>query len=147
MKFATRQLPPVSIQLAPMIDILLLLLSFFIISWQFSKSETELNVSVPTAQEGAEPKQMRGEIIINVLADGVIRVEGLTVDKPQLLDKLSKIAKQYPNQPVRIRGDGNVAYQRIVEIIDTCQKAGIWNISFATQRPAAAGAAPPVTPE
>lgn len=130
-----------------MIDILLLLLSFFIISWQFSKSETELNVSVPTAQEGAEPKQMRGEIIINVLADGAIRVEGLAVDKPQLLDKLSKIAKQYPNQPVRIRGDGNVAYQRIVEIIDTCQKAGIWNISFATQRPAAAGAAPPVTPE
>ena len=74
MKFVTRQPPPVSIQLAPMIDILLLLLSFFIISWQFNKSETELNVSVPTAQEGAEPKQMRGEIIINVLADGVIRV-------------------------------------------------------------------------
>lgn len=142
MKFATRHLPPVSIQLAPMIDILLLLLSFFIISYQFSKSETELNVSVPTAQEGAEPKQMRGEIIINILADGVIRVEGSTVDKIQLFEKLSKIAKQYENQPVRIRGDGNVAYQRIVEIIDICQKAGIWNISFATQRPAADGVAP-----
>ncbi|MES2658719.1 MAG: biopolymer transporter ExbD [Verrucomicrobiota bacterium] len=135
MKFQTRQPPPVSLQLAPMIDILLLLLSFFIISWQFNKAETELNVSVPTAQEGAEPKQMRGEIIINVLADGVIRVEGQTMDKAQLLEKLSRIAKQYPNQPVRIRGDGNVAYQRIVEVIDTCQKAGVWNISFATQRP------------
>ena len=31
--------------------------------------------------------------------------------------------------------DGAVTYQRIVEVIDTCQKAGIWNISFATQRP------------
>jgi len=122
-------------QLAPMIDILLLLLSFFIISWQFSKSETELNVSVPTAQEGAEPERVRGEIIINVLADGVIRVEGLAVDRPQLFTKLSAIAKQFQNQPVRIRGDGGVAYQRIVEVIDTCQKAGIWNISFATQRP------------
>lgn len=118
-----------------MIDILLLLLCFFIISWQFSKSETELNVSVPTAQEGAEPERVRGEIIINVLADGGIKVEGLAVDRQQLFDKLSAIAKQYQNQPVRIRGDGNVAYQRIVEIIDTCQKAGIWNISFATQRP------------
>ena len=78
---------------------------------------------------------MRGEIIINVLADGVIRVEGLAVDRQQLFDKLSAIAKQYENQPVRIRGDGGVAYQRIVEVIDTCQKAGIWNISFATQRP------------
>ncbi len=122
-------------QLAPMIDILLLLLSFFIISWQFSKSETELNVSVPTAQEGAEPERVRGEIIINVLADGVIRVEGLAVDRSQLFAKLSAIAKQFQNQPVRIRGDGGVAYQRIVEVIDTCQKAGIWNISFATQRP------------
>ena len=135
MKFTNRMPPAIAIQLAPMIDILLLLLSFFIISWQFTKSETELNVSVPTAQEGAEPERVRGEIIINVLATGVIRVEGLAVDRQQLFDKLSAIAKQYPNQPVRIRGDGSVAYQRIVEIIDTCQKAGIWNISFATQLP------------
>ncbi len=135
MKFSNRMPPAIAIQLAPMIDILLLLLSFFIISWQFTKSETELNVAVPTAQEGAEPERVRGEIIINVLATGVIRVEGLAVDRQQLFDKLSAIAKQYPNQPVRIRGDGSVAYQRIVEIIDTCQKAGIWNISFATQLP------------
>jgi len=135
MKFSSRQAPPVSIQLAPMIDILLLLLCFFITSWQYTKSETELNVSVPTAKEGAEPERSRGEIIINVLADGGIRVEGLSVDRQQLFEKLSAIAKQYKNQPVRIRGDGGVAYQRIVEIIDTCQGAGIWNISFATQRP------------
>lgn len=135
MKFSSRMPPAIAIQLAPMIDILLLLLSFFLISWQFSKSETELNVSVPTAQEGAESKQMRGEIIINVFADGGIKVEGLNVNRDQLFDKLSAIARQYPSQPVRLRGDGNVVYQRIVEIIDTCQKAGIWNISFATQLP------------
>jgi biopolymer transport protein ExbD len=135
MKFSRHQPPAITMQLAPMIDILLLLLSFFIISWQFSRSETELNVSVPTAQEGAEPEQQRGEIIINVLPDGTIRVEGGTVDLTQLHSKLAAIAKQYKNQPVRIRGDGKVPYQRIVEVIDTCQKAGVWNISFATQRP------------
>ena len=135
MKFTNRQPPPIAMQLAPMIDILLLLLSFFIISYQFSRSETELKVSVPTAQEGAESERQRGEIIINVLTDGTLRVEGATVDLIQLHDKLSAISKQYKNQPVRIRGDGKVAYQRIVEVIDTCQKAGIWNISFATQRP------------
>lgn len=138
MKFTNRQPPPIAMQLAPMIDILLLLLSFFIISYQFTRSETELKVSVPTAQEGAEPERQRGEIIINVLPDGTLRVEGATVDLIQLHDKLSAIAKQFKNQPVRIRGDGKVAYQRIVEVIDTCQKAGIWNISFATQRPAPA---------
>jgi biopolymer transport protein ExbD len=135
MKFTTRQPPPISLQLAPMIDIVLLLLCFFITSWQYSKSETELNVSVPTAQEGADPDRQRGEIIINILPDSTIRVEGITVDLEQLRGKLTPIAKQYPNQPVRIRGDGDVPYQRIVEVIDTCQKSGIWNISFATQRP------------
>jgi biopolymer transport protein ExbD len=139
MKFASRQPPPIAMQLAPMIDILLLLLSFFIISWQFSRSETELNVSVPTAQEGAEPDRQRGEIIINVLPDGTVRVEGLEVDLTQLHTKLSAISRQFKNQPVRIRGDGKVAYQRIVEVIDTCQKAGIWNISFATQSPKTEG--------
>lgn len=120
-----------------MIDIVFLLLIFFIVTWQFSRSETELNVSVPTAEEGAELSRPKGEIIINVLADGAIRVEGATVDLSQLLDKLAAIARQFENQPVRIRGDGSVDYQRIVEVIDTCQKAGIWNISFATQRPEA----------
>ena len=135
MKFSSRQPEPAAMQLAPMIDIVFLLLIFFIVTWQFSRSETELSVSVPTAEEGAEPERQRGEIIINVLADNSIRVEGSNVDLAQLHDKLAKIAREFENQPVRIRGDGKVAYQRIVEVIDTCQKAGIWNISFATQRP------------
>ena len=135
MKFTSRQPPPIALQLAPMIDILLLLLSFFIISYQFTRSETELNVAVPTAQEGADPERQRGEIIINILADGTIRVEGISVDLVKLSQKLAPIAVQFKNQPVRIRGDGEVPYQRIVEVIDTCQKSGIWNISFATQRP------------
>lgn len=122
-------------QLAPMIDILFLLLAFFITSWQFTQSETELNIAVPTAQEGADPQRSRGEIIINVSPEGIIKVEGVTLDINQLESKLAAIAKLYENQPVRIRGDGKVPYQRIVEVIDTCQKAGIWNISFATQRP------------
>ena len=138
MKFSSRQPEPAGMQLAPMIDIVFLLLIFFIVTWQFSRSETELNVSVPTAEEGSELTRPKGEIIINVLADGTIRVEGLTVDLPQLNEKLAAIARQFENQPVRIRGDGGVAYQRIVEVIDTCQKAGIWNISFATQRPSPA---------
>lgn len=135
MKFSSRQPEPASMQLAPMIDIVFLLLIFFIVTWQYTRSETELSVSVPTAEEGAQKNRVRGEIIINVLADGSLKVEGSMVNLPQLREKLSLVAKQFKNQPVRIRGDGAVDYQRIVEVIDTCQKSGIWNISFATQRP------------
>ncbi|HVJ46464.1 MAG TPA: biopolymer transporter ExbD [Luteolibacter sp.] len=135
MKF-NRHLPaPAPMNLVPMIDVLFLLLAFFIISWQFSQSETELNISIPTAEEGADPKQQRGEIIINILADGSIRVESKTVTLPELEVTLASIVKAWKDQPVRLRGDATVPYQRMVEVIDTCQKAGIWNISFATQRP------------
>lgn len=135
MKFTNRQPETAGMQLAPMIDIVFLLLIFFIVTWQFSRSETELNVSVPTAEEGSELNRPKGEIIINILKDGTLKVEGNEVDMLQLHDKLAAIAERFENQPVRIRGDGEVAYQRIVQVIDTCQKAGIWNISFATQRP------------
>jgi biopolymer transport protein ExbD len=138
MKFSNRDPEPAAMQLAPMIDIVFLLLIFFIVTWQFTRSETELDVSVPTAQEGSELTRPRGEIIINILPDGTIRVDSTTLDLPQLQERLASIAKQFENQPVRIRGDGQVFYQRIVDVINTCQKAGIWNISFATQRPAPA---------
>jgi biopolymer transport protein ExbD len=135
MKFTNRQPEPASMQLAPMIDIVFLLLIFFIVTWQYSRSETDLSVSVPTAEEGVQKKRAPGEIIINVLPDGSIRVEGAQVTLQEMRKKLAEIAKAYPNNPVRIRGDGGVPYQRIVEVIDGCQKAGIWNISFATQKP------------
>ena len=135
MKFSSREPEPATMQLAPMIDIVFLLLTFFIVTWQYTRSETELSVKVPTAEEGVQKNRGPGEIIINVLADGTIRIEGNNVDFAQLREKLTALAKNYENQPVRIRGDGGVSYQRIVEVIDTCQKAKIWNISFATERP------------
>lgn len=134
MKFQTRQLEPAGMQLAPMIDIVFLLLIFFIVTWQFSRSETEMKISVPSSQEGADPKRVLGEIIVNVRATGEVVVEGQMMSQAQLKEKLAAIAAQHKNQPVRLRGDAKCEYQTIVEVIDTCQKAGIWNISFATQR-------------
>jgi biopolymer transport protein ExbD len=134
MKFQKSQLEPAGMQLAPMIDIVFLLLIFFIVTWQFSRSETEMKISVPSSQEGADPKRVLGEIIVNVRASGEVVVEGQVMSQAQLKQKLSAIAKQHQNQPVRLRGDSKAEYQTIVEVIDTCQKAGIWNISFATQR-------------
>jgi biopolymer transport protein ExbD len=139
MKFSSRQPEAASMQLAPMIDIVFLLLIFFIVTWEFTRAETELDVSTPTTEEGAELNRQRREQVINVLADGTIRLEGVTLDLLELEQKLAPIAKLNENQPVRIRGDRETRYQRIVEVIAACRKAGIWNISFATQRPLAEG--------
>ena len=133
MKFQTREPEKAEFQLAPMVDVVFLLLIFFITTMQLTQSERELNVSVPVAEEGADAQQTVGEIIVNVREGGEVVVDQSVMDKSQLFDKLKRIAAVHKNQAIRIRGDGKVEYQKIVEVIDVCQKAGIPNISFATQ--------------
>jgi biopolymer transport protein ExbD len=133
MKFQTREPEKAEFQLAPMVDVVFLLLIFFITTMQLTQSERELNVSVPVAEEGADAQQTVGEIIVNVRETGEVVVDQSVMDKSQLFDKLTRIAAVHKNQAIRIRGDGKVEYQKIVEVIDVCQKAGIPNISFATQ--------------
>jgi len=133
MKFQVKEPDVAVFPLAPMIDVVFLLLIFFIATMQFSQSERELNVSVPVAEEGADAKQTVGEIIVNVREDGGVIVDKAEMTQAQLFAKLTRIAAVHQNQAIRIRGDGKVEYQKIVEIIDVCQKAGIPNISFATQ--------------
>jgi biopolymer transport protein ExbD len=134
MKFRNHKLPPAELQLAPMLDVVFQLLIFFLVSFEFQRTELDMKVSVPSAQEGADSKRALGEIIVNVRQNGEVVVENQTMTQAQLKEKLSSIAKIHENQPIRLRGDAKCEYQTIVEVIDTCQKAGIWNISFATQR-------------
>jgi biopolymer transport protein ExbD len=137
MKFQNREPQPAGMQMAPMIDIVYLLLIYFIVTWQFSREEMDLKIAVPTSEEGADPKRVLGEIVLNVRDDGTVSVWGESKTPEQLGATLAAIREQHENQPVRLRGDATTDFQRIVEVIDICQKAGIWNISFATQRPAA----------
>ena len=118
-----------------MIDIVFLLLIFFIVTWQFSRAELDLKVSVPTSSEGKDSRRALSEIIVNIREDGTLLVNGQALTENQLFTKLSAIARVHENQPVRLRGDGAAAYQQIVRVIDICQRAGIWNLSFATQKP------------
>lgn len=136
MKLSTQQpLGPAPLQLAAMIDIMLVLLMFFILSYQFATEERDLAISVPTVSDGVQHDRQRGEMLINVRTDGTVVVEGGVLTREELSERLTNIARIYKNQPVRLRGDANCPYQTIVEIIDLCQKAGIYNISFAAQKP------------
>jgi biopolymer transport protein ExbD len=136
MKLSTKEpLGPAPLQLAAMIDIMLVLLMFFILSYQFATEERDLAISVPTVSDGVQHDRQRGEMLINVRTDGTVVVEGGVLTREELSERLTNISRIYKNQPVRLRGDANCPYQTIVEIIDLCQKAGIYNISFAAQKP------------
>ena len=136
MNFRERAKPRQSeFQLAPMIDVVFLLLIFFIVTWNFARWETEIDVTVPTAKEGAESRRSIGEIIINVREDGDIVVNRQELSKQQLLTKLERIAELYPDQAIILRGDREASYDMIVRVLDICREANIWNVAFATTKP------------
>ena len=125
------------LQLAPMIDVVFLLLIFFLVTWAFARFETELDVRVPVAKEGADPNRQVGEIIINVKRDGTLVLEGQAISNAAMLERMSSIARHYKDVAVILRGDRQTSYENIVNVLDLCRQAGIWNVAFATDRPEA----------
>ena len=141
MNFRTRLQPePRGFLIAPMVDILLVLLGFFMLTWSFARQERELDVQMPSAGEAKEQRRSVGEVIVNVKADGSLVMNRRTMTPNELLTALSRIAVLYPDQAVVLRGDQRVDYGHIVRTLDLCRKANIWNIAFATASPEASGA-------
>ena len=122
----------VGFQIAPMVDILLVLLVFFIVTWNFALTENELDVKVPTASHAAEGKPFVGQVVVNVRKDGGIVFNRKPIAEKELLEKLKSLAELYPDQAVILRGDEGVSYRFIVGVLDICREANIWNVAFAT---------------
>jgi biopolymer transport protein ExbD len=134
MKFAvdSRSKAP-ALALTSMLDVIFLLLCFFVTISVFSQWESEISIKLPSAQTADQPERLPGEIIVNLAADGTVKVNGATLPLLELKARLAKIAKFYPGQPVIIRADKAVRYDALVKVIDTCRAADIWNFSLATQ--------------
>ena len=123
------------VPLTPMIDVVFLLLCFFVTSQIFAQWETEIDIALPTAATGDMPQRLPGEVIINVLADGTAVVNGQTLDDAALRAMMDRLVQLFPGQPVLLRADKSTAYEHVVRVLDTCRQADIWNILFATLAP------------
>lgn len=136
MNFLARaKMEEVGIPLAPMIDIVFLLLLFFITTSVFARLENEIAITVPTAESSQPNPRQVGELIINLKQDGSIVVNQRQVTLEQLRVLLSRIARQFPDQSVIIRGDSKTDLENAIHILDTCAKSGVWNVSFAALPP------------
>ncbi len=133
MNFRGRQKVEVpSFQIAPMIDIIFLLLCFFISSQIFSQWETEIGIVLPTSTSGDPPDRLPGEIIINIATDGTVVINQNNFADPELRKLLKRVSGLFKGQPVLIRADRITAYEHVIHVLDLCREADIGNISFAT---------------
>lgn len=125
----------VGFQIAPMIDIVFLLLCFFVTSQIFAQWETEIDITLPTAQTGQMPQRLPGEIIVNIQSDGMTVVNGRVLGEEEMASMLDRLADLFPGQPVLLRADKKTEYEHVIRVLDQCRQADIWNISFATGVP------------
>lgn len=136
MNFRARLRPePLGFQLAPMIDIVFLLLCFFMTSQLFAQWETDVPLTLPTARTGEASRRLPGEITLNIMPDGRVIVNAKPYTDAELSAMLTRLVKLYPGQPVVLRADRATPYEQIIRVLDLCRQSDIWNISFATLPP------------
>lgn len=123
------------INLIPFIDILLVVLIFLVLTTTYSKF-TELQVNLPTADAEA-PKQNPKEIVVAVGADGRYAVnrtvlEGTSVEL--IASALQASAPEGQDTVVVISADAAAAHQSVINVMDAARRAGLVQITFATQQ-------------
>jgi biopolymer transport protein ExbD len=139
LKIARDELP--ALNLTPMIDVVLLLVIFFMVGTQFADFESTLDLQVPTvAHAGAltAPPQRR---IVNVDRAGQIFLDGKLTTNQGLRTTLSAARSEYPKLAVLVRGDGRGSFQHVADALSACKSAGVSNLGVSV-RPVEAAEAP-----
>ncbi|OGH04279.1 MAG: hypothetical protein A2600_11050 [Candidatus Lambdaproteobacteria bacterium RIFOXYD1_FULL_56_27] len=130
MRFKERQKPKIGMDLTPLIDVVFLLLIFFIVSTTFVANPGIL-VNLPKAS--ARPVAQKPETIeVTLTQDHRIYLEGQEVAPGQLQDELVALTQGKGTPGLIIRADGAAQHQRVVEIMDAAYKAGVTRLSVAT---------------
>lgn len=119
--------------LTSMLDVIFLLLCFFVTVSVFSQWESEISITLPSAKTAEEPGRLPGEIIVNLDKEGAVRVNGAPLSLAELENRLAKISKFYPGQQVIIRADKETKYDNLVKVVDACRAGNVWNFSLATE--------------
>ncbi len=123
----------VSINLTPMIDIVFLLVFFFMVGSRFGEPEGRIEVSVPGVGELQSLTRTPDERRVEVSGDGVITLDNNVITQQQLADQLRFAYNQYPDVKVAIRGDGEASFQRIAEVLQVIRSTGVKQMGIAAR--------------
>lgn len=119
------------IEMIPLIDVVFLLLVFFIYSMLSLTIHRGLPVHLPVAATSQADKQEF--ISITLQRDGRLFLEDNEVDMDTLHSLLIMAKEEDPNRKVYLRADKEVSYQRVVEVLDLIRSAGIYELALETQ--------------
>lgn len=136
MNFRRQKLEEVSVNLTPLIDVVFLLLIFFMVSTTFTK-ESRLSLELPEATgEPASQEAMPLEIVVD--AQGQYMVNEFTVVEPSrkgLMAALKQVSEGDTSQPVVITADAKASHQAVITAMDAAGQLGFTALSLTTSEP------------
>lgn len=121
----------VEINMTPLIDMVFILLIFFIVSTSFVK-ETGVDVNRPTAKTAV--KKERANIMIAITDSGEIKMENRTIDRRAVRANVERMHAENPEGSVIILADKDAKTGLLIEVMDQARLAGVANVSIAAER-------------
>ena len=134
MQFKRQKQAEIDVNLTPLIDVVFLLLIFFMVSTTFD-DKTQLSITLPEA-DGVPLAQINDQVEVTITSTGDYLVNGerLTAsDSNSLRTALLRLGQDKVNYPLQIYADANVAYQAVVRVYDVAGQLGFVKLSLTTR--------------
>ncbi len=129
MKFRQKPREELELNLIPLIDVIFMLLIFFMLTTTFIH-ERALNVSLPVSNQGSEQRAPVKDHVIEIAEDGRIALDGHILDQSALRSALVAVAADH--NPVVVWADANVINQKVITVLDLVRSAGITKVGLGT---------------
>lgn len=130
---------PLEINLTPLIDVVFLLLIFFMVSTTFDR-ESRIKVELPQAATQDEKVEKKDVLTITIDAGGSFYVDDREVINREidtLKTAISKAAGERTELPLIIKADAKTPYQAVITVMDAASQLGFVNMTFPTRQPVA----------
>ena len=122
-----------SLNLTPMIDIVFLLIIFFMVGTKFSEIERKIGLELPSVNDPGTLSAAPEKKLVNVYHDGRIELDRSPVNLEQLTQRLAGARREYPKLGVLVRGDAESKYQNVASVLNACRQAGISKMAVSVK--------------
>jgi len=140
MPIKTEALEEPALILTPMVDIVMLIMIFFMVSTEFRRRESQYEIQLPQVTEARPLTPLPDELVVNVTEKGEIYLGTDRKSLEELETDMRAARERYAEQVVVIRGDANGPYQHVMTVLNLCKRSGIRNIQLANRLAGEGGA-------
>ncbi len=122
-----------NLNLTSLIDVLFLLIMFFMVATKFDEYDRNIDVSVPEVADVGDSAAPPEPMVVSVLTDGHVELDGRTVTLSELTTQLSAARRQLSEPTVVIRGDAKCSFQNVAAALAACRQANISELGISVR--------------